>query len=69
MNAATKPTMTRNQTKRVARLNLTRVGVTSSAIPMWMVRGPLPKIAVLGPSKFAEPELVKLQTGVISSSH
>lgn len=30
-----------------------------------MVRGPLPKIAVLGPSKFAEPELVKLQTGTI----
>lgn len=30
-----------------------------------MVRGPLPKIAVLGPSKFDEPELVKLQTGTI----
>lgn len=30
-----------------------------------MVRGPLPKIAVLGPSKFAEPELVKLQTGAL----
>ena len=31
-----------------------------------MVRGPLPKIAVLGPSKIAEPELVKLQTGTIT---
>ena len=30
-----------------------------------MVRGPLPRIAVLGPSKIAEPELVKLQTGTI----
>ena len=30
-----------------------------------MVRGPLPKIAVLGPSRIAQPELVKLQTGVI----
>ncbi len=30
-----------------------------------MVRGPLPRIAVLGPSKFPEPELVKLQTSVI----
>ncbi len=27
-----------------------------------MVRGPLPKIAVLGPTKFAQQELVKLQT-------
>jgi amino-acid N-acetyltransferase len=32
-----------------------------------MVRGPLPKIAVLGPSKIAQPELVKLQTGTVSS--
>ena len=31
-----------------------------------MVRGPLPKIAVLGPSRFAEPELVKLQTGTVT---
>ena len=30
-----------------------------------MVRGPLPRIAVLGPSKFPEPELVKLQTSVV----
>jgi amino-acid N-acetyltransferase len=30
-----------------------------------MVRGPLPKIAVLGPSRIAQPELVKLQTGTI----
>ena len=30
-----------------------------------MVRGPLPRIAVLGPTKFSEPELVKLHTGVI----
>ncbi len=30
-----------------------------------MVRGPLPKIAVLGPSKIPQPELVKLQTGTI----
>ena len=30
-----------------------------------MVRGPLPRIAVLGPAKFPEPELVKLHTGVI----
>jgi amino-acid N-acetyltransferase len=30
-----------------------------------MVRGPLPKIAVLGPSKIPKPELVKLQTGTI----
>jgi amino-acid N-acetyltransferase len=30
-----------------------------------MVRGPLPRIAVLGPTKFPEPELVKLHTGVI----
>ncbi len=34
-----------------------------------MVRGPLPRIAVLGPSKIAEPELVKLQTGTIPPSH
>ena len=31
-----------------------------------MVRGPLPRIAVLGPSRFAEPELVKLQTGTVT---
>lgn len=30
-----------------------------------MVRGPLPRIAVLGPTKFPQPELVKLQTSVI----
>jgi amino-acid N-acetyltransferase len=30
-----------------------------------MVRGPLPRVAVLGPTKFPEPELVKLQTSVI----
>jgi amino-acid N-acetyltransferase len=30
-----------------------------------MVRGPLPKIAVLGPTKFAQQELVKLQTSTI----
>ena len=38
-----------------------------------MVRGPLPKIAVLGPTRIPQPELVKLQTGVIhhrvSSQH
>jgi amino-acid N-acetyltransferase len=34
-----------------------------------MVRGPLPKIAVLGPSKIAEPELVKLQVGSLVSGH
>src|ERR1700712_2250280 len=34
-----------------------------------MVRGPLPRMAVLGPSKIAEPELVKLQTGTIPPSH
>jgi len=33
-----------------------------------MVRGPLPKIAVLGPSRIAQPELVKLQTGTIAPS-
>jgi amino-acid N-acetyltransferase len=31
-----------------------------------MVRGPLPKIAVLGPSKLGQQELVKLQTGTVS---
>ena len=31
-----------------------------------MVRGPLPKIAVLGPSRIAQPELVKLQTGTVT---
>lgn len=30
-----------------------------------MVRGPLPRVAVLGPLKFPEPELVKLHTGVV----
>jgi amino-acid N-acetyltransferase len=30
-----------------------------------MVRGPLPKIAVLGPTRFPQQELVKLQTSVI----
>src|SRR5215469_14742414 len=30
-----------------------------------MVRGPMPKIAVLGPRRIAEPELVKLQVGHI----
>ncbi len=30
-----------------------------------MVRGPLPKIAVLGPSRLPKPELVKLQAGTI----
>jgi hypothetical protein len=31
-----------------------------------MVRGPLPKIAVLGPTRIAQQELVKLQEGHIS---
>jgi amino-acid N-acetyltransferase len=31
-----------------------------------MVRGPLPRIAVLGPRTFPPQELVKLHTGVIS---
>ena len=31
-----------------------------------MVRGPLPRIAVLGPSRIAQPELVKLQIGHIA---
>jgi amino-acid N-acetyltransferase len=31
-----------------------------------MVRGPLPRIAVLGPSRLPKPELVKLQAGTIS---
>ncbi len=30
-----------------------------------MVRGPLPKVAVLGPPRIAGEELVKLQTGVV----
>jgi amino-acid N-acetyltransferase len=30
-----------------------------------MVRGPLPRIAVLGPTRIAQPELVKLQVGHI----
>ena len=31
-----------------------------------MVRGALPRIAVLGPTKFPEPELIRLQTGSIA---
>lgn len=31
-----------------------------------MARGPIPRIAVLGPSRLAEPELVKLQAGSIA---
>jgi amino-acid N-acetyltransferase len=31
-----------------------------------MVRGPLPKMAVLGPTRIAQPELVKLQVGHIA---
>ncbi len=31
-----------------------------------MVRGPLPKIAVLGPTRIAQPELVRLQVGHIA---
>ena len=34
-----------------------------------MVRGSLPRIAVLGPTKLPEPELVKLQAGVIPSGN
>jgi amino-acid N-acetyltransferase len=34
-----------------------------------MVRGAVPRVAVLGPRKFPEPELVKLQAGVIPSGH
>lgn len=30
-----------------------------------MVRGELPRIAVLGPTRFPEPELVRLQTGTV----
>jgi amino-acid N-acetyltransferase len=33
-----------------------------------MVRGALPKVAVLGPSKFDQPELVKLQAGSLTSN-
>ena len=33
-----------------------------------MVRGPIPKVAVLGPSKFPMPELVKLQAGSLTSN-
>ena len=33
-----------------------------------MVRGSLPKVAVLGPSKFDEPQLVKLQAGSLTSN-
>lgn len=32
-----------------------------------MARGPIPKIAVLGPSKFPQPELVKLQAGSLTN--
>jgi len=32
-----------------------------------MARGPIPRIAVLGPSKFPQPELVKLQAGSIAA--
>ncbi|MDE1177272.1 MAG: GNAT family N-acetyltransferase [Edaphobacter sp.] len=31
-----------------------------------MARGPIPRVAVLGPSKFDQPELVKLQAGSIA---
>jgi amino-acid N-acetyltransferase len=31
-----------------------------------MARGPIPKVAVLGPSRIAQPELVKLQAGSIA---
>ena len=34
-----------------------------------MVRGPLPRIAVLGPRHIPQPELVKLQTGVIPTTN
>ncbi|MEO6803879.1 MAG: N-acetylglutamate synthase, partial [Granulicella sp.] len=34
-----------------------------------MVRGQLPRVALLGPSKIAEPELVKLQIGSIAQTH
>jgi amino-acid N-acetyltransferase len=34
-----------------------------------MVRGALPRIAVLGPTKFPQQELVKLQAGVIPPHH
>lgn len=33
-----------------------------------MARGPVPRIAVLGPSKFPQPELVKLQAGSIAAT-
>jgi amino-acid N-acetyltransferase len=33
-----------------------------------MVRGPLPRMAVLGPTRIAQPELVKLQVGHIVSA-
>jgi amino-acid N-acetyltransferase len=32
-----------------------------------MARGPIPKIAVLGPSRLPQPELVKLQAGTIAT--
>jgi len=34
-----------------------------------MVRGALPKMAVLGPSRLPQPELIKLQTGTIPHSY
>lgn len=33
-----------------------------------MARGPIPKIAVLGPSRLPQPELVKLQAGTIPTA-
>ena len=32
-----------------------------------MARGPIPKIAVLGPSRLSQPELVKLQAGTVAT--
>jgi len=34
-----------------------------------MARGVLPRVAVLGPSRFAQPELIKLQAGVIPTHY
>lgn len=33
-----------------------------------MARGPIPKIAVLGPSRLPQPELVKLQAGTLTNT-
>ena len=33
-----------------------------------MARGPIPRIAVLGPSRFPQPELVKLQAGSLTNT-